>query len=148
MVTLTNRVCTVYIVHSCALILNMRLPFGTHMHLVKDVKKLENVQKFAMKMCLKQWDLGYQELLELSQLPSLQNRRLYLKLCTLYKIIHGYFYFPSNVFVPQVSRNNSSLLLLYQPLAHTSAFQSSFVVCKESLTARSTYRTAHSITSF
>ena len=57
-------------------------------------------------MCLKQWDLGYQDLLDLSQLPTLENRRLYLKLCTLYKIIHGYFYFPSNVFVPQVNRHS------------------------------------------
>ena len=121
-------------------------------HLVKDVKKLETVQKFTMKMCSKQWDLGYQDLLELSQLPTLQNRRLYLKLCTLYKIIHGCFYFPPSVFVPQVSRNNSSLPLLYQPLAHTSAFQSSFVLSSvsvwnhlphEALTTRSTYRTLH-----
>ncbi len=48
--------------------------------------------------------------------------------CTLYKIIHGYFYFPPNVFVPQVSRCNSSLPLLYQPLARTNAFHSSFVL--------------------
>ena len=65
-------------------------------HLVKDITKLENVQKFAMKMCSKQWDMGYQDLLELSQLPALQNRRLYLKLCTLYKIIHGFYFPPKN----------------------------------------------------
>ena len=62
-------------------------------HLAKDITKLENVQRFAVKMCSKQWDLGYQDLLELSQLPTLQNLRLYLKLCTLHIIIHGYFYF-------------------------------------------------------
>ena len=78
------------------------------------------------------------DLLELSQLPTLQNRRLYLKLFTL-KIIHGYFYFPPNVFIPQVSRNNSSLPLLYQPLAHTSAFQSSFVL----FLYGTAYRTKH-----
>ena len=72
-------------------------------HLIKDINKLENVQKFAIKMCLKQWDLGYQDLLDLSQFPTLKNRRLYLKLCTLYKIMHGYFYFPLNVFLPQVN---------------------------------------------
>ena len=92
MVTLTNRVCTVYIVHSCALILIMRLPFGTH----TSSRMSQNFKKFAMKMCSKRWDLRYLDLyvLELSQLPTLQNHRLYLKLCTLYKIIHGYFYFP------------------------------------------------------
>ena len=46
-------------------------------HLVKDITKLENV-KFAMKMCPKQWGMGYQDLLELSQVPTLQNRRLYI----------------------------------------------------------------------
>ena len=102
-------------------------------HLVKDIEKLENVQKFAIKMCSKQWDLGYQNLLELSQLPSLQNRRLYLKLCTLYKIIHGYFYFPPNIFVPQVSKYNSTLPLLHQPFAHTNTFKSSFVLSSVSI---------------
>jgi len=34
-------------------------------------------------MCLKQWDLEYQELFDLSQLPTFE---LYLKLCILYKI--------------------------------------------------------------
>ena len=42
-------------------------------HLIKDINKLENVQKFAIKMCLKQWDLGYQDLLDLSQFPTLKN---------------------------------------------------------------------------
>ena len=54
-------------------------------HFIKDTNKLESVQRFALKMCLKQWDLGYQDFLDLSQLPTLENRRLYLKLCTLYK---------------------------------------------------------------
>ena len=119
-------------------------------HLVMDIIKLENVQKFAMKMCSKQWDMGYQDLLELSQLPTLQNRRLYLKLCTLYKIIHGYFYFPPNVFVPQVSRYNSSLPLLNQPLARTNAFQSSFVPSSASIWNHLPHEalTAHSISSF
>ena len=119
-------------------------------HLVKDVKKLENVQKFAMKMCSKQWDLGYQDLLELSQLLTLQNHRLYLKLCTLYKIIHGCFYFPPNASICSPSRNNASLPLLYQPLAHTSAFQSSFVLSSVSVWNHLPHEalTAHSITSF
>ncbi len=55
-------------------------------HLVKDRDSLENVQKFALRMCHKNWDVGYQELVELSELPTLENRRLHLKLRTLYKI--------------------------------------------------------------
>ncbi len=63
-------------------------------------------------MCLKNWDSGYQELLDLSQLPTLENRRLYLKLCTLHKIIHGLFCFPPNVL--QIS----DLPLLCQPCSY------------------------------
>ena len=64
---------------------------------------------------------------DLSQFPTLKNRRLYLKLCTLYKIMHGYFYFPLNVFLPQVNRHSYSLPLVHIPHARTNAFKSSFV---------------------
>ena len=82
-------------------------------------------KKIALKMCLKQWNLGYQDVFDISQFPTLKNRRLYLKLCTLYKIMHGYFYFLPNVFLPQVNRR--SLPLIHVPHARTNAFQSSFV---------------------
>ena len=49
--------------------------------------KLEDIQIFALRMCCKNWDAGYQELLDLTTMPTLENRRLYLKLCSLYKII-------------------------------------------------------------
>ena len=119
-------------------------------HFIKDTNKLESVQRFALKMCLKRWDLGYQDLLDLSQLPTLENRRLYLKLCTLYKIIHGYFYFPSNVFVLQVNRHSCSLPLIHQLRAHTNAFQSSFVPSSVSVWNHLPHEalTAHSINSF
>ena len=47
-------------------------------HLLKDINSVENVQKYGLKMCLKRWDLGYQELLHLTQIPTLENRRIYL----------------------------------------------------------------------
>ena len=34
------------------------LEYAEDPHLIKDTNKLENVKKFAIKMCLKQWDLG------------------------------------------------------------------------------------------
>ena len=37
----------------------------------------------------KNWDKGYNELLYMTNLPSLPDRRLYLKLCSLYKIVHN-----------------------------------------------------------
>ena len=54
----------------------------------RSIKKLENTQKLALKICSKQWDnLGFQDLLDLAKCPTLRNRRLYFKLCTLYKIV-------------------------------------------------------------
>ena len=44
----------------------------------KDIKLLENVQKFAIRMITKRWDCGYQELLDVVALPSLETRRLQL----------------------------------------------------------------------
>ena len=66
------------------------------------------------------------------------------------KITHGYFYFPPNVFVPQVSRQSYSLPLMHQPHAHTNAFQSSFVPSSVSVWNHLPHEalTAHSINSF
>ena len=89
-------------------------------HFIKDTNKLESVQRFALKM----FKNNGTYLLDLSQLPTLENHGLYLKLCTLYKTIYGNFYFPSNVFVPHVNRHSYSLPLIHQLCAHTNAFQS------------------------
>ena len=96
--------------------------FGT-LHLQKDIDQLERVQKFALRMCAKQWDLGYAELLNLFNVPSLMHRRKYLNLCTMYKIVHNLVYFPHGVFVPRITTSRSaSKLLYYQPFTHTNAF--------------------------
>ena len=96
-------------------------------HLVKNITKLEDIQTFALRMCYKNWDAGYQELLDLTTMPTLENRRLYLKLCSLYKIIYSHFYFPPNVFTAQPSRTPLVSPLLNQPHARTNYYQSSFV---------------------
>ena len=67
------------------------LEYGCHVwdpNLQKDKRLLENVQKFALRICAKQWDLGYDTLMINFNVPSLQNRKLYDKLCTIYKIVH------------------------------------------------------------
>ena len=38
---------------------------------MKDKTLLENVQKFASRMATKQWDSGYQDLLDIMNVPSL-----------------------------------------------------------------------------
>ena len=98
--------------------------------LTKECELLENVQKQALRMCSSQWDLSYHALLEQFHLPNLVNRHVRLKLCTLFKIVHGLLYFPSHVVTPDVhsGRHHAySLPLLHCPYAHTTAFQSSFV---------------------
>ena len=55
-------------------------------HLKKDIKQLEEVEKFALKMITRQWDLGYQNLLELVELTPLQERRVQSSLCTMFKL--------------------------------------------------------------
>ena len=96
--------------------------------LEKDQDLFESTQTFACKMITRKWDKGYDELLNMTNLPSLADRRLYLKLCSLYKIVHNLFYFPSNIIVPKVTRSYTSTpSTLYQPFAHTNCFLNSFV---------------------
>ena len=84
-------------------------------HLVKDIHALESVQQFATKVCTKTWrDVSYSE-----RLPTLQVRRMLLKLCLLYKIIHGNAFMPN---CPVKFRHNQYLLHKVQLLQHSSAF--------------------------
>ena len=73
------------------------LEYGCHIwdpHLQKDKVMLENVQKFGLRICARQWDLGYNELLSNFHAPTLQDRRLYHKLCNMYKIVNNPFPLP------------------------------------------------------
>ena len=120
----------------------------THRH--KYMTKPEDIQIFALRMCCKNWDAGYQELLDLTTMPTLENRRLYLKLCSLYKIIYGHFYFPPNGFTAQPSRTHLVSPLLNQPHARTNYYQSSFVpsiyhLSMEQPPSHRTYSTHYSI---
>ena len=94
-------------------------------HLQKDIQLIENVQKFGLRICSKQWDLGYDQLLSNFSVPNLQSRRLHHKLCTMFKIIHNLIPFPSSVFVPHPSRCQSNVF--FQPFACTNCFLHSFV---------------------
>ena len=59
-------------------------------HLTKDIN---NLQKFALMICSKRYHDSYESLLDLLEIPILRNRRLYLTLCTFYKIINELVYF-------------------------------------------------------
>ena len=116
----------------------------------RSIKKLENTQKRALKICSKQWDnLGYQDLLDLAQCPTLRNRCLYFKLCTLYKIVHKLIYLPVDI-LPLRSNLSAPVPLLHQPYARTNSFFSSFVPSSVSLWNNLPHEalTAYSIHSF
>ena len=61
-------------------------------YLVKDSACLENVQKLALKICSKNWDLSYDALLNSTGIPTLKDRRQYLKLCTFFCIVNSMFF--------------------------------------------------------
>ena len=82
-------------------------------HLAKDKKKLEDVQKFACRLASHQWDASYQELLQLYELPSLEERRLF-------KIIHNLNYYPyTPSFRDNVPSRAAHAMQLKLPFAHT-----------------------------
>ena len=87
-------------------------------HLRKDQDLLESTQKFTCKMMTKTWDRGYDELLNMTNLPSLTDRTLQLKLCSLYKIVYDLSYFPPYIVVPKVTRS----YILAHPLPCISLF--------------------------
>ena len=90
--------------------------------------KLENVQKLGLKLCSKQWDTGYHELLNMFSLPSLKTRRLHLKLCHLFKIVHGLCYFPPDIVAPDTNYTHfPRLFFLQQLFCWTNYFYHSFI---------------------
>ena len=95
----------------------------------KDTSALEKVQKFGLRICSRNWNASYQELLDTFHLPSLENRRLYLSLSTFFKIIHNLIYFPSSFHPSPVS---SSLRCNHAhqyciPFARTNHFKQSLL---------------------
>jgi len=98
-------------------------------HLVKDIHALESVQRFATKVCTKTWrDVSYSERLCILNLPTLQVRRMLLKLCLLYKIVHGNTFMPNcpvkfrhNQYSTRSGSNNIKV-----PFARTAGFYNTF----------------------
>ena len=97
--------------------------------LKKDIALLEGVQKFALKVCTKCWNLNYDNLVSLSCLPTLQVRRQQSKLCSLFNIIHGYASFPNaplqnrDIHYPTRSSHAHALVPIQ---SHTLQFQNSY----------------------
>ena len=103
-------------------------------HLKRDIDKLERVQSFALKICLKQWspNTGYRELLERAELQSLASRRQYLKQCQLFSMLNGISFcvspLTSRIVAAPASVRTRSVVdsSLVQPFARTELFFNSF----------------------
>ena len=102
-------------------------------HMAKDIHAIESVQKFACRMATHNWNLGYHELLSMTELPTLEKRGLELKLGQLFKIVHNLCFFPEDIVklreqTPLLSNTRSlHSLYLHQPRAHTNSYFYSFV---------------------
>ena len=94
----------------------------------KDIEALESV---ARRMATHNWTSSYQELLSLTDLPTLERKRIELQLSHLFKIVHNLCYFPEGlVTVRECSHYNTRTthsLTLHQPFAHTNNYLNSFL---------------------
>ena len=98
-------------------------------HLIKDVKLIEDVQKFALRVCSKTWNSSYDSLLRSCNLSALSDRRKTLKLCLLYNILSDRVIYPDPPFEKSAShypsRHLNSIQLSVQ-FARTENFKHSF----------------------
>ena len=116
-------------------IVRPHLEYACHVwapHTSRDINTLESVQTFACKMMSHRWSgATYEDLLTITNLPTLERRRLELKLCHLFKIIHNLVYFPSNVIAhrerPHYHFRSSHDYYLSQPFARTNTYYYSFI---------------------
>ncbi len=58
-------------------------------YLRKDIKLIEDVQKFALKVCTENWGTSYNVLLSSCNLNTMADRRNKSRLCILFKIVTG-----------------------------------------------------------
>ena len=99
-------------------------------YLVKDIFAVENVQKFALRVCSKQWNSNYDTLLNALTVPTLSSRRKTQKLCTLFSILTGKFsspHCPTPRNTHYSSRHLNSVQLTI-PHCRTNSYKHSFFV--------------------
>ena len=97
----TDTICNLYLT-----IVRPHLEYACEIwdpYLAKNCQMIKSVQKFASKVCLKQWSRNtkYQDMLEFLNMPSLAAHRRQMKLCTLYKIVNNVSKYPSPPLIPR-----------------------------------------------
>ena len=98
-------------------------------HLRRDIQAIENVQKFALRVCSKSWNTDYNSLLDTLNISTLSARRTSLKLCLLFKMLTEIVDYPFCPFTrrhtPYANRHLNTVQLTV-PHAHTNQFKYSF----------------------
>ena len=99
-------------------------------HLRKDMQALENVQKFALRVCFKSWSSNYATFLDTLSIPTLSDKRDTLKLCLLFNILTDRVTYPSCPTMlkhtPYANRHTNTVQLMV-PRAHINQFKYSFI---------------------
>ena len=100
-------------------------------YLKKNIDAIEHVQKFTLKVCLKDWHSDYDTLLNSANVLPLATRRKALKLCQLFIILQGYSKFsdfPTSKRAPPYLNCTRSInsATLSQLFAHATLFENSF----------------------
>ena len=97
-------------------------------HLVKDIELLETSQKFALRVCTRNWSTTYAELLNSTHISSLSDRHKNAKLYHLYKLVYELTNCQNAPVIqrpPSYSRRRNPIQL-QRVATHSLQFQSSF----------------------
>ena len=84
-------------------------------YLSKDINSLESVQRFALKVCLKQWNTPYCQLLNQSRPPDLSTHHKHLSLCNIVNGIHVYPNLSLVPYSPQHMLRNTHSYMQFSP---------------------------------
>ncbi len=87
------------------------------LYLRKDIKQIEDVQKFALKVCTKNWGTSYNFLLSNCNLNTMADRRNTSRLCILFKIVSDISY--SNLVTTSRGAGTPHSLLLALTVKHS-----------------------------
>jgi len=83
----------------------------------KNIDALENIQKFALKVCCK---MNYEDLLGLTNIQSLSTRTQILCLLRLYIVMLVILFSP--LLIDMLGTVTIVIILVYQPFAHNFCF--------------------------
>ena len=73
------------------------------MHSERNIKELELVQKYALKVSSHCWNMDYEMIFQLP-MASLSTMRIYLRITTVHKID---FTFPSDILIPRAANHST-----------------------------------------